>query len=282
MISVFSGVGLTLTAFFSQQVPLISGNVFQYHGDVVIVGAFGPSVIDSKPHKEFYFPTSPFRDFARKKVSRMDYFRAKILGGEKSVIAGLFTQWDTKRANWLGASSLTQCKPDTCGRNLPKVFNAKFVNGFARKRANSHIVINRDRHIWPDLHLVGVHRSMHGLFGGVGGSLSLFRAGISVPCRLSGIKCGSASGSQGQQTYYAANGSKYPSSSGSAVGGISRLPLGAQIGGTVIITFGAWFVMLRGFLCILERGSDRLKGIGYLAGAVIGWLAFISLLRAGS
>jgi hypothetical protein len=54
---------------------------------------------------------------------------------------------------------------------------------------------------------------------------------------------------------------------------IGSLPLGAQVGSSAIVALVAWFIMLRGFVRVIERHGNRLKGALYLCVGIIGWCA---------
>jgi hypothetical protein len=77
------------------------------------------------------------------------------------------------------------------------------------------------------------------------------------------------------------NGTYPPSSLSRAFGRVSGLPLGAKIAGTLVVAGVAWFVMLVGFLRLLEGRSQIIKGGGYLVIGAIMWIGSGAFWWAG-
>ena len=110
-------------------------------------------------------------------------------------------------------------------------------------------------------------------FGGVSGAFGLFRPGFCVTRRPS---CENRGGHSGSKCCRADNGAKDPKAQGDVRGTlrfISGLPLSAKIGGTVVLAVGAWFVMLAGFLRLLDGRGQIVQGVSYLVVGALGWIA---------
>ncbi|WP_168176224.1 hypothetical protein [Novosphingobium sp. PC22D] len=109
----------------------------------------------------------------------------------------------------------------------------------------------------------------------IGRSLRFDGAGFSVPCSLSRPVGGSPSGSKGQTADQGSQGAEKPSGILGAVRSISGLPLGAKIGGSVILAFLAWLIQYQAIGHIFL--GHRLRGFAYLCAGVAGWLLPIGL-----
>lgn len=106
-----------------------------------------------------------------------------------------------------------------------------------------------DRQIAPDLCLSDTARLRYRILSGFSPSLSVIGGILGELC------CGNSS-RQCESSYKTAQSAKQPSRSGCVLGGISRLPLGAKIGSAIIIALFAWFIQVRGFLCLMLRRDD--------------------------
>ena len=126
---------------------------------------------------------------------------------------------------------------------------------------------------------VGPQLALGGIFGE---TICLSSHGDSVQSCLSALfgfdsrlfrpSCGAKRGGQSEAAYQSAEYAKNPSGEGRGLGGVGGLPLGAKIGGTLIVALTAWLVMLRGFVCLLEGRGYILKGALYILMGCFGWL----------
>lgn len=80
------------------------------------------------------------------------------------------------------------------------------------------------------------------------------------------------SGSERQSANEGSNSPNNPSCFNGVMRRISSLPLSAQVGASILISFLAWLAMLRGFVLIVDGRRNLLKGAFYLFIGCVGWL----------
>ena len=112
---------------------------------------------------------------------------------------------------------------------------------------------------------------------GISGPARFFRTSFSmVSSRLRPVG-GSPSGSEGKPAYESPESAKQPSRVSRAISSIGGLPLGAKVGGSLILALFAWLIQYRGFgYLTLGRGYLR-KGALYLVAGSGLWLLPIAL-----
>lgn len=111
-------------------------------------------------------------------------------------------------------------------------------------------------------------RNLHGPHGGVGRSLGLVRAPLRMLSSSLGILGSEERSGKRRSADQYAEYAKQHRVIGGPVGGVGGLPLGAKIGATVLLSLGAWWIILLGINLALGSRRDAIKGVGYSLAAV--------------
>jgi hypothetical protein len=131
-------------------------------------------------------------------------------------------------------------------------------------------------------YIVGLTRIAISSTGGNDGVARFFRPYFGMLGGFFGPFGRAPSCCEGQAAYQTTEGTEEPGSVSRTLGGIGGLPLGAKIGGTLIVAFVAWLVQVRGFICLTQGRGHVTKGVGYLILGAVGWIAPIAAWWASS
>jgi len=167
-------------------------------------------------------------------------------------------------------------RPQEASRCIyPAIFGWRLAEVFDANRYEP-IIDRRDGFINID---VGTKLPLGGIFGdavgfsghgdGIQSRLSAFFSLNSRLFRPSGCIKGRR---QSEAPHQCAERPENPGGKRRGLSRIGGLPLGAKIGGALIVALIAWIIMLRGFVGLLEGRGYLLKGALYILAGCLGWL----------
>lgn len=146
----------------------------------------------------------------------------------------------------------------------------------------SGVRLHANLYPWPEISIGNGLRVFQPVLSGIGGALGFDRTFFRVQRGPFGPLGSSPSNSEGKSADYRTDNPHPPSGLARALSCIGGLPLGAKVAGTLVVAGGAWFIMLAGFLRLLEGRREVVKGASYLLIGAALWIASSAFWWAGS